>query len=58
MDKQLLDNIKQKLLQLETLLEEISGHWIYDNLVYRFYHGSFKINELKEITLRIVDAPN
>ena len=56
MDKQLLDNIKQKLLQLETLLEEMSGHWVYEDLVYRFYHGSFKVYGLQEITLRIVGA--
>jgi len=56
MDKQLFANIKQQLPVLETLFEEISGHWVYEDLVYRFYHGSFKVYALQEITLRIADA--
>ena len=55
-DNQLLSNIKAKLPELETLLEEISSHWVYEDSIYRFYHNSFKVYGLQDITRRIVDA--
>lgn len=36
MENQLLANIKAKLPELETLLEEISSHWVYEDSIYRF----------------------
>ena len=42
-EKRLLANIKTKLPELETLLEEVSSHWVYEDSVYRFYHHSFKV---------------
>lgn len=42
-ENQLLANIKTKLPELETLLEEISSHWGYEDSIYRFYHHSFKV---------------
>jgi len=55
-ENQLLANIKAKLPELETLLEEISSHWVYEDPIYRFYHNSFKVYGLQDITRRIVDA--
>ena len=55
-ESQLLANIKAKLPELKTLLEEISSHWVYEDSVYRFYHNSFKVYGLQHITRRIVDA--
>lgn len=55
-DNQLLCNIKAKLPELETLLEEISSHWVYEDSIYRFYHNSFKVYGLQDITRKIVDA--
>ena len=55
-DNQLLANIKAKLPELETLLEEISSYWAYEDSIYRFYHNSFKVYGLQDITRRIVDA--
>ena len=56
MDEQLLANIKAKLPELETLLEEMTSHWGYEDPVYRFYHQSFKVYGLQSQTNRIVDA--
>lgn len=53
---QLLANIKANLSVLETLLEEISSHWGYEDSIYRFYHQSFKVYGLQNKIRRIVDA--
>ena len=53
--KKLLSNIKAKLPELKALLEEVSGHWIYEDLVYRFYHNSFKVYYIQGNTLRIIE---
>ena len=34
-ENQLLANIKTKLPELKTLLEEISSHWSYEDFIYR-----------------------
>ena len=55
-ENQLLANIKAKHSALETLLEEISSHWGYEDSIYRFYHHSFKVYGLQHVTRRIVDV--
>jgi hypothetical protein len=55
-ENQLLTNIKANLSALETLLEEINSHWLYEDSIYRFYYQSFKVYGLQNITMRIVDA--
>lgn len=55
-ENKLLANIKAKLPELETLLEEMSSHWSYEDPVYRFYHHSFKVYGLQSMTRRIVDV--
>src|SRR5438876_9969678 len=47
--------IKAALIDLEALLEECDGDWVYEDYVYRFYHQSFKVYLLQESTLRIVE---
>lgn len=56
MVRQLLANIKRALPKLEKLLEEANDHWVYEDGVYRFYHGSWKVFHLEGQTLAIVDA--
>jgi hypothetical protein len=51
---ELLQNIKRELPQLETLLEEISSHWNYEDLMYRFHYQSFKVYEIQSQTEQIV----
>jgi len=52
----LLSAIKASLPRLEGLLERCSDHWGYEDLVYRFYHRSFKVYALQGATLEIVGA--
>ncbi len=52
--KELLGNLKAALPELEALLSECSGHWGYEDPIYRFYHQSFKVYSLQETTLKIV----
>ena len=52
----LLRAIQRDLPLLSTLLEEMSGHWQYEDGIYRFYHQSFKVYALQNATLRLVDA--
>ena len=53
-DEELLANIKSKLPELEKLLEKINGEWNYEDGIYRFYHHSFKVFRLQDLTTEIV----
>lgn len=55
-DDALLNNIKQKLLNLEALLKEVDDHRNFENYFYRFYHQSFKVFPLQSVTESIVEA--
>lgn len=57
-DNQLLSNIKMNLPDLKKLLKEISSHWTYEDLIYRFYHNSFKVYAIQTVTKEIVDVLN
>ena len=50
----LLSNIKQRMTELETLLERARSHWEYEDYVYRYYHGSFKVFGVQTMTTQIV----
>ena len=52
--KELLKNLGAQLPALEELFERCSGHWGYEDPVYRFYHQSFKVYNLQRQTLEIV----
>lgn len=39
----LLKNIKKELPRLEDFLRSINAHWCYEDLIYRFYHQSYKV---------------
>src|SRR5262245_60624460 len=53
-EAKLLAAIKAKLPAMESLLEECSGHWGYEDPVYRFYHQSFKVYYIQERTQAMV----
>ena len=55
-DNELLANIQARWSELAELLEEVSSHSVYEDLVYRFYHQSFKVYWLQDQTKRIVEA--
>lgn len=53
-EEELLKNVRKDLPQLEILLESaLEGS---EDLVYRFYHQSFKVYRLQEFTEAIVKA--
>ena len=52
----LLTNIKANLPELEKLLERISDHWVYEDLIYRFYHQSFKVYRIQGVTQEIIET--
>ncbi|HXU04919.1 MAG TPA: hypothetical protein VN903_28350 [Polyangia bacterium] len=53
----LFANLQAALPKLEELLAEYSGHsWEYEDRIYRFYHGSFKVYWLQNGTTKITEA--
>jgi hypothetical protein len=55
-ERSLLGAIQRGLPQLLALLDEASGHWQYEDGLYRLYHQSFKVYGLQDSTLRVVEA--
>jgi hypothetical protein len=51
----LLDNIKSKLGELSDLLERVDGRYGAEDLVYRFWHHSFKVYMLQDVTEQIAN---
>lgn len=49
-----LRNIKENLGLLKEMLEEIRGHWVYEDMIYRFYHQSFKVYRIQTTTKRML----
>ena len=49
-------SIQMALPRLEQLLERCSGHWGYEDPIYRYYHQSFKVYRLQDTTEAIVVA--
>ena len=55
LDNVLLTNIKKNLPELEKLLQEISDHWQYEDVIYRMYHQSYKVSYARSCTDMIVN---
>jgi hypothetical protein len=53
-DQLLLDAIQTALPQLENLLTPFQA--LYEDGIYRFYHHSFKVYHLQELTSRAVEV--
>lgn len=51
-------NIKDNLPELEKLLEKINCSSYYEDVVYRFYHYSYKVYWAQDLTLDIMDMLN
>lgn len=54
--EELLKNIKSNIVFLEELLKRYSDHWHYEDMIYRFYHQSYKCYYIQSSTLDIVKA--
>jgi len=54
MEVELLSAIKARLPLMEAKLQECLSQNTYDNFIYRFYHQSYKVYYLQEITQEMV----
>jgi len=54
--KELFNNLKKQLPNLEKLFKKCSDHWGYEDPIYRFYHQSFKVYWLQDTTKEIVET--
>ena len=52
--EELFLNIKNNITFLEELLIKYQDHWNYEDMIYRFYHQSFKCYYIQSITKNIV----
>lgn len=50
----LVSNLAASKDALASKLKQVSGHWSYEDAVYRFYHGSFKVFHAQNETVEIV----
>jgi hypothetical protein len=50
----LLQNIKQQMPRLQELLKNTASGYNYEDMVYRFYHQSYKVYRLQKSTESIV----
>ena len=53
-ERLLLRNLRDREPELRAQLEAASDHWGYEDPIYRFYHGSFKVYWLQERTRSLV----
>jgi hypothetical protein len=54
LDRLLLQRLKEYKPELDSMLQDMTGHWTYEDPVYRFYHQSFKVYYVQETTQRAV----
>jgi hypothetical protein len=52
----LLSNIKRERQNLEKILALTEDHWGEEDMIYRFYHGSFKVYRIQGLTEMIYDS--
>jgi hypothetical protein len=50
----LLSNIQSNLLELKEMYAKYSEHWNYEDMIYRFYHQSYKVYYVQGMTKAIV----
>lgn len=55
-DELLLRAIKENLDDLKALRDRASSHSEYEDPIYRFYHGSFKVYGIQSLTLQMISA--
>ena len=51
----LIAAIKARLPELKQLRDSANAEWLYEDGIYRFYHGSFKVFVLQDFTERVVE---
>jgi hypothetical protein len=58
LERVLLENMRAKSAELKQLLERVNDRWVYEDRMYRFYHGSFKVFDIQRYTAEITAALN
>lgn len=53
---ELLLNIKTNIVELKNVYTKILDHWVYEDLIYRYYHQSYKVYYIQDYTKQIVDV--
>jgi len=53
--EELLRNLKAHLSKLQALLSIVKSEACYEDFVYRFYHQSFKVYQLQDLTRQIAE---
>jgi len=51
-----LKKVKENLPELEETLKRVSDHWHYEDLIYRFYHYSFKVFYIQSETEKMLEV--
>lgn len=54
LEQVLFTNIKHNLEQLTKLLDKINAYWGYEDLIYRFYHRSYKVYSVQKLNEEII----
>jgi hypothetical protein len=49
-----VDSIKSRNVELSALLDRVNGEWTYEDSVYRYYHHSFKVYYVQDLTQEVV----
>lgn len=52
----LLENIKRNLIFLEERLEDANSYWKYEDIIYRYYHESFKVYRIQSLIKELYNA--
>lgn len=53
---QLLSNIKKQLPKLEEMQAQVESDWGIEDGFYRFYHQSFKVYQVQQVTQQVCNA--
>lgn len=53
--QELLGNIKKDLPNLKKLYDKYNGHWSYEDPIYRYYHGSYKVRFAYDSAYEIIE---
>ena len=56
LERVLLENMRREAPRLRQALEDVNSESCYEDGIYRYYHGSFKVFHLQGITKLMVDA--
>lgn len=54
LERLFLQRLRERKAELTSMLQEMSGHWTYEDHFYRYYHASFKVYRTQDTTGKAV----